>query len=148
MNSRFLIAFLIIVLALVLQMRLFEPAGFPLPLSLAAILALTLLMDVGSIVFLSLFSFFILNWRPGITPEFTAFVCIPLVACFVQSFFPLRSALNAAGVGALGVALWYVAANPSGTFAAPSLILFKAILSGFVAAFVFGLFRFSLRYRS
>lgn len=141
MRRKLVIAFLIVSLALVVEMRFLEPAGFPFPISLAAILALTLLIDIASIAFLSLFSFFMLNWRPGITPEFTAFIFVPLIASFLQTFFPLRSSLNAAVVGVLGVAVWHGAADPSGVLAAPSLLLFEVALSGFVAAFVFGFFR-------
>ena len=143
-RSRFVIAFLIVALALTLQMRFLDPAGSSLPLSLSVILGLSLLMNMGSIALLSLFSFFMVNWRPGITPEFLAFIMIPLVASFLSALFPLRSALNAGVVGVIGMALWYVTANPAGTFAAFPTVLFEAILSGFVAAFVFGFFQWVL----
>ncbi len=141
--SRLLISFLIVVLLILVEWRFLEPWGVPLQLPLAAILALSLLIDARSVVLLSLSSFFLLNWRPGVTPEFAAYLAVPLFLSLFQRFFPLRSTLNAALVGCAGVLLWYLAANPSGVFAFPSRIGLEAILCSVVAALVFRFFRWA-----
>lgn len=145
--NKFVTAALMVSLALVIELKFFEPAGLPLQIPLAAIFGLTLVMDVGSIALLSLFSFFILNWRPGFTPEFAAFLVIPILFSVVQSFFPLRSTLNAAASGAVGVALWYLAVNPSGALALPSIVALEIVASGFTAAAVFSFFRWAVHRR-
>lgn len=137
--SRFSTSFLILVLALFLQIHLGDLSGIWINFSLATLITVAFFLDLFQLSFLILFAVLILNWQPAPSWELTVFSAVPLIVFMAKKLLPLQPWLNNIFMIFLGTILFYV-------FIDPRFVLqnFKVFLTDFAAVTLFGILVFSV----
>ena len=111
MTLRFVAAVVILLFAALLQFWL-AGTGVAMNLIFATLIAFAFLFGLPEILFFILFSLFVLNWRPGFTPEFLLFALVPIGAYVLHRFAAWQAWAGALFTITGGVVLLYVALAP------------------------------------
>lgn len=142
LDSKFLAAFLIVSLAVILQLKIGLISSLYPNFTLAALIALAFFLDFSELGFLAIFSAIILNWRPGLSPETLVLISLPIAVSILRKFLPAQAWLNLTLVLVLGFLVFYSAAGfqslvknfslffidltISTVFAAPTFLILKS----------------------
>lgn len=111
LKSNFLAAFLIVSLAVILQLKIGLISSLYPNFTLAALLALAFFLDFSELGFLVIVSALILNWRPGLSPEILILISLPITASILRKFLPAQAWLNFILALVLGLLIFYSAAG-------------------------------------
>ena len=107
-RRKFFLVLLVVLLAIVLQLKLKSGTSPTTDFVLAALLAVSPLLNLKALLFFILGSAWVLNWEPLIGWELFVFVLIPLAVWFGSRFVPWQGWLvNIIGV-ASGIFLFYL----------------------------------------
>jgi predicted MPP superfamily phosphohydrolase len=129
MRYRFLGAFLTLVLAILIQLYLSSAAGIWINMALGVLIAAAFFTNFLELIFLVLFSVFILNWQPAISLEIVVFSLLPLSAFFIGKFIPFRPRLSNTIMILLGVPVFYLILGFDFLIARPNIFLLDLLLS-------------------
>lgn len=108
MSSRFFTAFLFLLLALALELFLENTFGPWINFALAALIASAFCLSFTELLFLILFSVFVLNWQPAFSLDMLVFAVLPILIFVLKKLIPFKAWLGnliMLGVGALGLYL-------------------------------------------
>ena len=111
LKSNFLAAFLIVSLAIVLQLKIGLISGLYPNFALAVLIALAFFLDFSELGFLVIFGALILNWRPGLSPEILVLISLPIIVYIFRKFLPAQAWLNFTLALVLGFLVFYSAAG-------------------------------------
>ncbi len=105
---KFFGSFLILVLALLLQIYFGDSAGLWISFALVALITATFFLDLLGVIVLTLFAVLVLNWQPAPSWELAAFSGVPLLIFTMKKLSPLQPWLNNLLMVFLGVILSYL----------------------------------------
>ncbi|MBI2033770.1 MAG: hypothetical protein HYT13_01590 [Candidatus Liptonbacteria bacterium] len=111
LKSNFLVAFLIVSFAVVLQLKIGLISSLYPNFTLAALIASALFLDFSELGFLVFFSALILNWRPGLSPEIMVLISLPITVSVLRRFLPAQAWMNLVLALVLGLLVFYSAAG-------------------------------------
>ena len=111
LDSKFIAAFLIVSLAVILQLQIGLVSSLYPSFTLTSLFALAFFLDFSSLVFLVLFGTLILNWRPGLSPEILILIGLPITVSILRKFLPAQAWLNFTLAIILGLLVFYSAAG-------------------------------------
>ena len=111
LRSNFLAAFLIVSIAVVLQLKFGLVSNFYPSFTLAVLIVSAFFLGFSELGFLVIFSALILNWRPGLSPEILVLISLPIVVSIFRKFLPAQVWLNFSFAIALGLLIFYSAAD-------------------------------------
>ena len=129
LKSNFLAAFLIVSLAVVLQLKIGLISSLYPNFTLAALIASAFFLNFFELGFLVIFSAIILNWRPGLSPEISVLISLPITVSVLRKFLPAQAWLNFALVLVLGFLIFYSAAGFQGLVKNFNLLFIDLIIS-------------------
>ena len=110
-QSNFLAAFLIVSLAVILQLKIGLIANLYPNFTLAALIALAFFLDFSELGFLVILSALVLNWRPGLSPEILTLISLPIAVFIFRRLLPAHAWLSFALVFIIGLSMIYSAAG-------------------------------------
>lgn len=137
LNSNFLAAFLIVSIALVIQLKLGPVLNFYPNFALAVLIASAFFFDFSELGFLAIFSALILNWRPGLSPEILILIGLPIAVSIIRKFLPAQAWLNFSITLVLGLLVFYSAAGFQGLVKNFNIFFIDLIISTVFAASTF-----------
>ena len=111
LKSNFLAAFLIVSLAVILQLKIGLISSLYPNFTLAALIALAFFLDLSELGFLVIVSALILNWRPGLSPEILVLISLPIAVSIIRKFLPAQAWLNFTLALVFGLLVFYFAAG-------------------------------------
>ncbi len=94
MNWKLIIAFVILLLALLAQLAIGDVLGVWISFVLTTLIVSALFFNFQELIFLILFAVFILNSQPALSPEIIIFSALPIIIYFVRVFVPLQPLLS------------------------------------------------------
>jgi hypothetical protein len=112
MRIRFILAFLILIFACVLQSWLVSMNIF-IDLILATLIVFAFFFELWELLVFILFGIFVINWQPAISLEIILFAAIPLIIYGFYRLFALTSWITAPLAIILGFLLFYIVISPA-----------------------------------
>jgi hypothetical protein len=116
MRIKFIIAFLILIFACVLQSWLASMNIF-IDVILASLIAFAFFFDIWELLVFILFSIFVINWQPAFSVEILLFGVIPLITFVARKFFALIPWIAIPVAIFCGFLVMYIVVAPSLFFA-------------------------------
>lgn len=105
---RFLGSFLVLILAIILQLYAGDSSGIWINFALAALITATFFLDLLEVIFLIAFAVLVLNWQPTPSWELAVFSGVPLLVFAAKKLLPLQPWLSNLAMIFLGVILFYL----------------------------------------
>ncbi len=136
MANRLAASFILISLALFLQLGVGNITGLWFGFSLAALVAFSFYLPILELIFFVLFSVLILNWKPSLSAEMMFFTAMPLLSFWLRKLLPFRPWLTNIFFIFLAVVVTYLAFGFGIIIGRPVVFLLDilaSILYGFFA---------------
>jgi len=128
MRSRLLNIFLILLLALLLELRIPYGSGTSFDFLFVALIVSSFFLSFWELVFCVVLGVFVTNWRPSPSFEMVTFALVPFVSFSLRKILPWHSWLNATVLIIVGTIVFYAASDSA--FFLRSQDLFLGILFG------------------
>lgn len=112
MTPRFIVAFVLLLLALLLEIAFGDVLGVWLGFTLAILIAAAFFLDFRELLPLILFAALVLNWQPAWSPEILFFSTIPILVYVAKAFVPLQPFSGSLSFIFLSTLLFYLIFSP------------------------------------
>ncbi len=137
LESSFLATFLIVSLAVILQLKIGLISSFYPSFTLAALIASAFFLDFFELSFLVILGALVLNWRPGLSPEILVLISLPITVSILIKFLPIQAWLNFILALVLGLLFFYSVAGFPSLVKNFNLLFIDLIISMVFAAPIF-----------
>jgi hypothetical protein len=120
---RFLAALLILILAFILQFALRGSLGFYSNLTLSALIAFSLSLNLPELIFLILAAVFVLNAEPAFSWDTLVFALLPVISFCLRRFFKWKPWVTCMAMIFSAFLAMYLILAPAFLWNAPALFL-------------------------